>query len=228
MTTTPERNYWRSRIKALMNERRLSQADLAPVFGVSRASVSHYLTGRNEPTIQQIAAIAQYFQVSLDYLISGREKAAFVVPVLEWSQIYTYIKKENGDSRTTPMDYISCPRQNCSRRTYAIEVQGDSMAGVGGYYHGDLIFVDPDEHPVHESDVIVRLIDQRILFRRLSIHEDASMYLRSINHNLPLETISFQIVANILGAVVFSGRERVKPNTTVRLPALRTTTYSAD
>ncbi len=77
---------WRYRLKILMIDAGFSQADLAPVFGVSRASVSHYMTGRSEPTIRQLAAVARYLRISLDYLINGDHRQNLVVPVLSWTK----------------------------------------------------------------------------------------------------------------------------------------------
>ena len=201
---------WRIRLKALMNDREVSQADLAPVFGVSRASVSHYLTGRSEPTIHQIADIATHFGVSLDYLVGGSIWDKIIVPKISWNQIQSYLKNGSGENSFPLETWVPCPVQSCSKRTYALEVQGDSMIGHTGYEHGDLIFLDPDVDAIHGCDVIAMLTDHRLLFRRLSVHEDGTKYLRSLNQRLPLDIISFQMVAEICGVTIFSGRSRLQ------------------
>lgn len=205
--TTP--NTWRDRLKELMIDRGFSQADLAPVFGVSRASVSHYLTGRNEPTIYQIADVARHFDVSLDFLVSGGMQDNLIVPKISWNQIQRYLKGGNGESAFPRQHCVPCPVRHCSRRTFAVEVQGDVMMAQSGYEHGDLIFVDPDVKAAHGCDVIARLTDQRLLFRRLSVHEDGTMYLRSLNQDLSVDAISFKMVAEICAVTIFSGRFRL-------------------
>lgn len=205
--TTP--NTWRNRLRELMINRGFSQADLAPVFGVSRASVSHYMTGRNEPTIYQIADVARHFDVSLDFLLSGGMRDNIIVPKISWNQIQRYLKGGNGESAFSRQHCVPCPVQTCSQQTFAVEVQGDVMMTQSGYEHGDLIFLDPDVAAAHGCDVIARLTDQRLLFRRLSVHEDGTMYLRSLNQGLPVDVVSFDMVAEICAVTIFSGRFRL-------------------
>lgn len=45
---------------------------LADYLGLNRTTVSHYVSGRNEPDINTLIRIADYFHVSVDYLV-GRE-----------------------------------------------------------------------------------------------------------------------------------------------------------
>lgn len=203
-----ESSTWRNRLKDLMIDRGFSQADLAPVFGVSRASVSHYLTGRSEPTIYQIADVARYFDVSLDFLVSGSMWDNLIVPKISWNEIQPYLEGANHES-TFPREYtVPYPVRHCPKRTFALEVQGDSMMGQSGYEHGDLIFLDPDADVTHGCDVVARMTDHRLLFRRVSIHEDGAKFLRSLNQHLRRDVISFKKVAEICGVVIFSGRFR--------------------
>ncbi len=59
-------------LKELRREHRLGQAELAAAIGVSNGIVSLWENGRREPTLSHLVAIADYFQVSLDYL-AGRK-----------------------------------------------------------------------------------------------------------------------------------------------------------
>lgn len=185
-----------------------SQADLAPVFGVSRAAVSHYLSGRTEPTVPQIAAVAKHIGISLDYLLNGNVAGQRGVPLLYWSEIESYLSGEHG-TRSRDGNYVRCPAWSCSAQTFAVRVQGDSMESAGGYRHGDLIFVDPEETLTHGCDIIVRLPGQRLVLRRLSIHEDGRKYLKALNPNLPANVVEFPEITRVYGVVVFSGRFRI-------------------
>lgn len=52
----------------------LKQADMAKALGIPFRSYRRYESGESEPTVTTLCAIADYFQVSLDYL-AGRDSA---------------------------------------------------------------------------------------------------------------------------------------------------------
>lgn len=196
---------WQMRLKALMADEALSQSDLAPIFGVSRAAVSHYLSGRTEPSIDQISAVARHVGVSLDYLIHGETFDHTDAPLLSWSMVKSYVNDGLISGPESDVTYVRCAVRSCSRRTFALKVQGDSMDSTGGYRHADVIFVDPDRTSGHGNDVIVELARDRLLLRRLSIQEDGKRYVRALNRNLPMSVEGPIEAAHIYGVVVFSG-----------------------
>ena len=61
------------KIYLLRTRRELSQEDLAAALGVSRQSVSKWETGRGYPSIDSLKAIAEFFGVTIDELLSNRE-----------------------------------------------------------------------------------------------------------------------------------------------------------
>ncbi len=60
------------RIKQLRKNNGISQDKLAKVLGYGYTAVVNYESGRNEPSIYTLIKIADYFDVSIDYLL-GRE-----------------------------------------------------------------------------------------------------------------------------------------------------------
>lgn len=60
------------RIKDLRTERHLTQQDVADGTSISRSVLSQYEAGTVDPTASVISRLADYFQVSIDYLV-GRE-----------------------------------------------------------------------------------------------------------------------------------------------------------
>lgn len=55
----------------------LNQADMAKTLGIPFRSYRRYESGESEPTISTLCTIADYFNVSLDYLVgrsSTRER----------------------------------------------------------------------------------------------------------------------------------------------------------
>ncbi len=57
------------RIATLRDKYELTQAELAEKLGISRAALSHYEKNRREPDVQILTKIADYFHVTVDYLI---------------------------------------------------------------------------------------------------------------------------------------------------------------
>lgn len=60
-----------ARIKQLRMEKGISQDQLAVLLGISRSAVGMYETGKREPDLETCEAIADIFNVDMDYL-TGR------------------------------------------------------------------------------------------------------------------------------------------------------------
>ena len=61
-------------LKKLRESKNVMQKDVANALGISPASYSLYEKGQREPSIAMVTLIANYFHVSVDYLI-GIEKS---------------------------------------------------------------------------------------------------------------------------------------------------------
>ncbi|MDF2713109.1 MAG: Xre family transcriptional regulator [Paenibacillus sp.] len=61
------------RIAYLREKRSLTQEELSIKLGISRAALSHYETNRRQPDYETLRNIANFFDISLDYLL-GRTK----------------------------------------------------------------------------------------------------------------------------------------------------------
>ena len=106
------------RIKDLRQKKGLTQAELADNMGFTSQTVSNWESGAREPDIEALIKLSSLFNVSLDYLLSGKEQEEKVVIMsriemaakkddpsiiqdLRWDTNYT--KDENGK---TIMDYV--------------------------------------------------------------------------------------------------------------------------
>ena len=67
-------NIFSQRLRALMKERSVKQSILAKKAGCSRQAVSQYIDGSSVPNIDKLLSIADFFDVSADYLL-GRTNA---------------------------------------------------------------------------------------------------------------------------------------------------------
>lgn len=59
-------------LKELRNERKIGQTELAKAIGVSSGIISLWENGLREPTLSNLIALADYFEITIDYLV-GRE-----------------------------------------------------------------------------------------------------------------------------------------------------------
>lgn len=61
-------------IRDLRKLKKMSQSELAKVVGVSQTTVTAWETGKAEPSSSAISNLADYFNVTTDYLLGRPEK----------------------------------------------------------------------------------------------------------------------------------------------------------
>lgn len=64
---------FRERLFELRRQAGLSQEELANLLGVTRQAVQKWEAGTSRPDMDNLTALADYFHVSLDFLVTGRE-----------------------------------------------------------------------------------------------------------------------------------------------------------
>lgn len=90
-------NIFSDRLQVLMDSHGMSGADLAKAINSTNASVSRYLNRLRVPTIDQVYHIAQYFHVSMDWLLGLDEVSSN--PSLEPNTLLTLYSKASEDDR---------------------------------------------------------------------------------------------------------------------------------
>lgn len=60
-------------LKKLRKEKKMTQAELAELFGYSHVAVVKWENGTREPDIETLIKLADYFGVSVDYLVKGHD-----------------------------------------------------------------------------------------------------------------------------------------------------------
>ncbi len=61
------------RLKKIRKEKGISQKELSEVLNISHQAYNHYETGVRKPSLEVLISLADYFNVSTDYLL-GRDK----------------------------------------------------------------------------------------------------------------------------------------------------------
>lgn len=62
------KDFFSSRLSALRKERNISTRALASEIGISQQAISQFENGATYPHVNTLTALADYFNVSLDYL----------------------------------------------------------------------------------------------------------------------------------------------------------------
>jgi len=75
-----------ARIAALRRSRDMSQEQLAKALGISPSAVGMYEQGRREPSAATLVALAKLFEVSTDYLLTGKPNQTEEVVILQLLQ----------------------------------------------------------------------------------------------------------------------------------------------
>ena len=65
-----------TRLKELREDRRIYQREMAELLGLSMRGYQGYETDQSEPKLATVVAIADYFDVSIDYLVGRTDVPA--------------------------------------------------------------------------------------------------------------------------------------------------------
>lgn len=79
-----------TRLKKLRNARSVTQQELADYLNVTRPTIAGYETKGKEPDYDTLFRIASFFDVSVDYLLSGKEYPESLAPAThsEFEMLY--------------------------------------------------------------------------------------------------------------------------------------------
>ena len=69
--------YFGMKLKALRQERGVTQKEQAEAMGLATATISSYETGGNYPSADVLIRLCRYFQVSSDYLLGLNDIKTF-------------------------------------------------------------------------------------------------------------------------------------------------------
>ena len=75
-----------SNMRFLRKQNKMTQRELGEVLGYGYTTISNYENGRNEPSIYDLKKIANYFEVTIDYLVGNTSK-------INSEQSYEYTKE---------------------------------------------------------------------------------------------------------------------------------------
>ena len=62
-------------LRLIRKQRGFSQLKVAMALCISREAISYYESGKRSPDLQMLRLLSDYFNVSIDFLINGKEFA---------------------------------------------------------------------------------------------------------------------------------------------------------
>lgn len=60
-------------LKEIRKKKKLNQLKVAYDLSISREAISYYENGKRSPNLEMLVKLSEYFNVSIDYLITGKE-----------------------------------------------------------------------------------------------------------------------------------------------------------
>lgn len=158
----------------LRKEKKLTQSDLAEVLGISRQAYSNYEAGKRQPDNETLLKLAEYFNVSVDYLLgrettnSSKEKTRRVgvkIPVLGY--VPAGIPFEAVEDI---LDYEEIsPEMARNGEHFALKIKGDSM--IPDIKNGDIVIIRIQPDVESGETAIVKINGDEATCKRVVKHK---------------------------------------------------------
>lgn len=144
------------RLRRLRESRDLLQKDLAELLGVDRTTYVKYETGKSEPGHETLVRLANFFNVSTDYLLGNDTGSAS--PSGNWIPVLGYVVAGIPIEATEEiLDYEEItPEMAAQGEHFGLKVKGDSMEPK--FSPGDVVIVRKQED-VDNGDIAVVLVN---------------------------------------------------------------------
>lgn len=168
------------RLRHLRNEESWSQQYLAKLLEISKSSINMYERGEREPGLETLEAIADIFNVDMDYLLGKsdiRNKQGWtesfwgtipqnIVPLQEMQKVPLIGQIACGSpilAEENIADYVDLP--NHIRADFALTCKGDSMINAG-IRDGDVVYIRKQEQVDNGQIAAVRVGEEEATLKR--------------------------------------------------------------
>lgn len=181
------------RLSELRSELGLSQADLAKALGLAASTISMYEVGKREPDFETEEAIADYFNVDLNYLRGKQGQKVGRKSIFDYENIMplpkTYKVPLIGDiacgspilAEENINDYIEISEE--IQADFCLRCHGDSMINAR-IFDGDIVFVR-QQSDVDDGQIAVVIIEENATLKRV-YHYQNELQLRAENPTFPM------------------------------------------
>lgn len=138
-------------LKKLRNDRNISALKLSEDLNIHRGSLSNWETGKRKPDSEMLLKIANYFNVSVDYLLGNQNEKADDTDLFNLKGDVKFLKKLNEDEMVkipvlgvikagVPMfaeeniigyEYVHQEELLMGEEYFFLQIKGDSMINAG-------------------------------------------------------------------------------------------------
>jgi phage repressor protein C with HTH and peptisase S24 domain len=196
-----------------------SVADLARVIGVSDNAIYKWLSGRGQPSVANLVALAKAAKVSVEWLATGNEAAGEKRAAARAADPsgFAYVARYDGKTagargdllrNDQVVDYLAFKKEWVRTRLKAdprnlllIEAIGDSMAPT--LEESDLLLVDLAEPRFRHDGIYVMRRDNELTVKRLQRRPDGSLNIISDNPAYESAIVTGDSV-HIIGRVIWA------------------------
>lgn len=209
------------RVRELREAKGMQQKELAIDLHVSQPTISDWESGRKIPSARSTQKLADYFGVSIDYLL-GREETEKNTPAPKSGRISpggVWIPVLGSVPAGIPieavediLDWEEIPASMCSgdRDYFALQVQGDSM--WPDYLTGDVVIIRKTPSCESGEDCVVYVNGYDATLKQVKLGEDGSLSIVPRNPNYPPKTYTAEEVRDLpvsIAGVVVELRRKV-------------------
>ena len=114
---------FRSRLQLLLEERGVSQRQLALATGVSQQTINNYMRGVTKlPGAEELLALSRYFRVPMEHFLTDDTKAG-----ASGSET-----KTDAAPRSVPASEVRLAAKRMHRQIEALRVEADRLDRIGG------------------------------------------------------------------------------------------------
>ena len=145
------------RLKRLRQNKNLYQKDVAAAINIDRTTYVKYEKGSSEPDASTLIALANFFEVSTDYLVGNK---SIDKPISKGVKIPVFGRVAAGipiDAIEDILDYEEITEEEARKGEYfALKIKGHSMEPR--IYNGDIVIVR-QQPTVDNGDIAIVLIN---------------------------------------------------------------------
>lgn len=160
-------------IRKFRTDADLTQAKLADLVGVTRATVTQWETGWSQPRMGAVEKLSEVLGVSMSELVddSNTKRVPGAITPTEPRKAYLPLlgKVHAGDAQEPQVfdERISLPYEVWKRHRdgYFLQVEGQCMSKI--YPEGSYILIDPMQRPTNGSIAVVSIDGADYVMRRL-------------------------------------------------------------
>lgn len=189
------------RLTELMEEKDLTQIELANQVGITNVTISRYLSGERKPRIEIVTRLAEVLNTTVDYLLGYETKTSKnLLPVLGTVKAgYNALADENI------IDYID-PAMNLPdpKNYFGLVVKGDSMAPL--FDEGDYLIIHRVDNDFDTNNIGIILIGSEEATIKKVVKTNTGIELHAFNPYYPVKRFTYEemdkLPVKVIGIVV--------------------------